>query len=180
MQIADTGNVLLVAIGKARPEKCAEVWEEIVRRNAEENGDYAYQNYLDNLREYYRLIAERDLVFACLLKLSCKVDRDTAKFLTSRGYVIRLGKMQKEDSEAYAKSLSAARSKMMNLNTKIEMKQKEMTNTTNLKGNQKTFESVMGSLIAMLGFEVSSDLTLARFNEYKKFIKEKYKKKQVA
>lgn len=180
MQIADSGNVMLVAIGKARHDKCAEAWEDIVRRNAEENGDYAYQNYVENLKEYYRLITERDLVFACLLKLSCKVDKDTAKFLTSRGYVIRLGKMQQSDSEAYANSLSSARSKMMNLNTKIEMKQKEMTNTTNLKGNQRTFESVMGSLISMLGFEVSSDLTLSRYNEYKKFIKEKYKKKQLA
>lgn len=178
MQIADTGNVLLVAIGKARPEKCAEAWEEIVRRNAEENGSYEYQNYMDNLREYYRLIAEHTLVKASLLKLTYKVDPQLARYLTSRGYVIRLGKQKASDSEAYANSIRSAISKSDNLVTKIKMKQKEMTSTTNLKGQVKSFESVMGNLIALLGFEVSANITLARYNEYKKFIKQKYKPKE--
>lgn len=178
MQIADSGNVLLVAKTKARPEKCAEAWEEIVQRNAEENGSYEYQNYLDNLREYYRLITEHTLVKASLLKLTYKVDPALAKYLTSRGYVIRLGKQKASDSEAYANSIHAALKKSDNLVTKIRMKQKEMTNTTNLKGQVKTFESLMGNLIALLGFEVSADITLARYNEYKKFIKQKYKPKE--
>lgn len=178
MEIADSGNISLVAKTKARPEKCAEAWEEIVRRNAEENGSYEYQNYLDNLKEYYRLIAEHTLVKASLLKLTYKVDPQLAKYLTSRGYVIRLGKQKAADSEAYANSIQAALRKSDNLVTKIRMKQKEMTNTTNLKGQSKTFESIMGNLIAMLGFEVSADITLARYNEYKKFIKQKYKPKE--
>lgn len=177
MQIADSGDCLLIAIGKARPEKCMEAWEEIVRRNAEENGDYTYQNYVDNLKEYYRLIAEHTLIKASLLKLTYKVDPMLCKYLTSRGYVIRLGKQKAADSQAYGNSIIAAVRKSDNLITKIRMKQKEMTNTTNLKGQSKTFEAVMGNLISLLGFEVSADLTLARYNEYKKFIKQKYKPK---
>jgi hypothetical protein len=179
MQIADSGNVLLVAKNKARTEKCMEAWEEIVKRNAEENGSYEYQNYLDNLKQYYRLIAEHTLIKASLLKLTYKVDPELAKYLTSRGYVIRLGKRKASDSEAYANSIHAAIKKSDNLVTKIEMKRKEMTNTTNMKGQVKNFESVMGNLISLLGFEVRGDeLTLARYNEYKKFIKQKYKPKE--
>lgn len=177
MEIAESGDVSRVAIGKARLEVCAERWEDIVRINAEVNGSYEYQNYLENCKEYYRLIAEHTLIKASLLKLSYKVDPDLAKYLSSRGYVIRMGKKTANDSDAYAKSIFAAMKKSDNLVTKIRMKQKEMTNTTNMKGQVKSFESVMGSLSALLGWEPGPDITLARYNEYKKFIKEKYKPK---
>lgn len=182
MDIAESGNPLMILKSekwwyRVSPERCSEAWEEIVRRNAEENGSYDYQNYLNNLKEYYRLISEHTLVKAALLKLSYKVDPILAKYLTSRGYVIRLGKQRAVDSEAYANSIFAAVKKSDNLVTKIRMKRKEMTNTTNLKGNSKTFEAMMASLISLLGFEVNSNITLARYNEYKKFIKQKYKPK---
>lgn len=177
MEIAESGDVSRVAIGKADLTRCAERWEEIVRINAEVNGSYEYNNYLESCKEYYRLVAEHTLIKASLLKLSYKVDPELAKYLTSRGYVIRLGKRKASDSDAYANSIDAALRKSDNLVTKIRMKQREMTNTTNIKGQVKSFESVMGALSAALGWEPGPDITLARYNEYKKFLKEKFKKK---
>jgi hypothetical protein len=170
--ICETGDyTLLVKRGRARIGKCSEIWEEIVKTNAEANGSYEYFNYLRTRKEYFRLIAERDFLKLAFTKLLRRVDRALVAEVKQKGFNISL-----LNSEQYSKTLYAAIHRWNNYSTKIKLKQNEMEGFAKDNGdNVKSFEEIMGNLTSLLEFTVPDDITLARFNEYRKFIKEKYK-----
>lgn len=187
MEICTTGNYLLVGKTKlAVRERCLEVWEEIVQRNAEVSGNYTYMNHFRALKEYYRLINEHALVKAVLQKYSfsknifkrgvgpvTQRDKELVAMLAKKGYPLNF-----KDDEKFADSLLAAMRKSQNLLTKITMKRNELNGFLEAKGQQQSFEEVMADLISALQFNVDDNITLARYNEYKKFIKVKYKRRE--
>jgi hypothetical protein len=153
-----------------------EAWENIVRENAERSNSYEYFNYFRNLREFYRLIGEHYYVETALLKLRYKVDKPLVMELRRRGYNISL-----RSSKEYAKSLQQALSQASNLKTKIKIKENELTmHPKGGNAKQMSFEEIMAQLIDLLKVNVDDTLTLARYNAYKKQIKEKARQQQRA
>jgi len=53
------------------------------------------------------------------------------------------------------------------------MLQSEVANFKGESENAITFEELMATLCVQLGFTVPDDITLARYNEYKKIIKKR-------
>ncbi len=150
-----------------------EVWEGIVKRNADVTGNNDYLVYLKLIKSYYKLLAEEAYVKGALLKLFHKFDKDLAIDLQKMGYPIVI-----TDSAAYAKSLVYCAKKSENLKSKIKMKENELLIFQ--KQNEeaienKSFEQIMGNLIGLLGFHVPDDITLARYNEFRLQIIEKIK-----
>lgn len=146
-------------------------WEEIMKRNGEQNGSFRYSEYLENHKSYAELNNEYILTKALLIKLCFVVDFECIQSLRELGY-----KINTENSAKYEESLTRALRKSENLITKINMRKNQIESVANEKGDDFGFEEVMASLISSLGFEVSSDITLARYNEYKKIIKKKHER----
>lgn len=176
--IASTGNLERLQIsGEPDFEKCVEAWEEIVRRNGEENGSFTYMNYLSNFRAYGKLMAEYTAVkyILTLLAVTSKLDEETQELLT---YVTKRGyRINRSNSQAYEQSLADAMRRSDNLITRIGIKQAEINRylATGKKQSDDTggFEALMANLIAALGQHIPDDVTLARYNEYRKIIKRK-------
>jgi hypothetical protein len=186
MEICNTANYMLVAKNKFATEKrCIEIWEEIVQRNAEVNGNYTYMNWFRASREYYKLISEHALVKAILQKFSftktfkrfvgptTDKDKVLVAVLGQRGYVLDF-----RSSEQFAESIYANMLKSQNLVTKITMKRNEINGFVSSNGAVQGFEEVMADLIASLNVNVDDNITLARYNEYKKVIKLRHKQSQ--
>jgi hypothetical protein len=173
MDISSTGNYhLVIKNGKASLQKCAEVFEEIATRNAEENGIYAFMNYMRVRKEYYRLHAEYTLMDAIFTKLRYRRDVKLVAFACKRGYFINTA-----TKESYVNTLYLAIKRWESLKTRIDMKLNELAGLMETEGKPDTFNKVMGRLIALLGQHVPDDITLCRYNEFKKFLKEKHKPK---
>lgn len=169
IEIAQTGNVrLLVVKGSCPDHVLVEAFERIVKRNSECNGDYRYDAYFELLRGYSKLLAEYTTVKALLLKLSVAVVWSDIVEIRKRGY-----KISTTDSESYAASLYAASRRVDNLITKARSKQKEMENLQTGTSTPEGFEEVLANLNFGLGFSVSENISLARYNEYRKILKAK-------
>lgn len=169
MEVARTGNLkLLVVTGAPDTFTCLEAWEKIVKENAEENGNNDYDSYYHGLKMYSVLNAEYVLVKALLTYLCFSIDHQYIEQVRKLGY-----KIDTTNSEKYTESLSNGLRKADNLKTKIESKGKEIQLLFNVgeNGKPETFEQVLAHLNAGLGFNVNEDITLSRFNEYKKILK---------
>lgn len=159
----------LVISGKATDHECLQAWERIIQKNYEVNGGFDYLNYKDTLQAYGRLVAEYNLIRCYLIKLVFMVDNDYIAFLSERGY-----KIKTTNSIEYAESINACLIRSENLITRITMKANELKEyIKESSGEVTTFEGIMAGLSMALGFEVKDDITLLRFNEYKKLINKK-------
>jgi hypothetical protein len=159
----------LVISGKATDQECLQAWERIIQKNYEANGGFDYLNYKDTLQAYGRLVAEYNLIRCYLIKLVFMVDNDYIAFLDERGY-----KIKTTNSIEYAESINACLIRSENLITRITMKANELKQyIKESSGEVTTFEGIMAGLSMSLGFEIKDDITLLRFNEYKKLINKK-------
>lgn len=171
MEIAKSGNVSLL-----NSTNNLEEWEEIVRLNCINNDIHDYVNYLNALRSLSLLVNQYIAVKAHLSKLSIpvftggKIDIGSVEYLRSKGYEINM-----ETKETYIISIQNALKKRENLMTRINMKRKEIeklsTQHGKTVGDDKGVEQLLATLSFQLGFSVSDDITLARFNEYTKIVK---------
>ncbi len=160
----------LVVNGQPSSEEVTNAWIAIVRQNAEANGDRSYDSYFQLLKSYTLLVAQYTIVKAELMQLSVVIDYDLVLDLRKRGYKISLN-----STAELAKSIEAALKKVSNLVTKATMKQKEMEAmmANQPKSGKVGFEQLMANISTGLGFVVQDDITLARYNEYKRILKDK-------
>ncbi|HTJ53726.1 MAG TPA: hypothetical protein VL443_29930 [Cyclobacteriaceae bacterium] len=188
MEIIETEDVKKIAIGEADEKTCAEEWEKLVRKNYETNGGFDYFNYVDLSKSYANILAESNIVKASILKLIALnlevgicfvepdeifiVDNDLIDDLRNRGY-----KIDTTNKIKYRQSIEAALKKAENFVTRLKMKANEINEMMKDKGEAKraSFEEIMANLSFILGFPVPDDITLCRFNEYKKIIDQKNK-----
>lgn len=175
--IAKSGNLeLLVISGKWSAEELNEAWEKIVLRNAEENGDMEIVNYVELLQAYGKLVSDYTLVKASLFKLLLVVDDATVAWLATKRYKIKTDGTHNE----FLASINAALAKSNSYITHITARKLELEKllASQSEKSQHTIEQALAALSAGLGFSVPTDVTLARFNEYKKVLKKKFAPKE--
>ena len=172
---AKTGKYdLLTLTGNPSKEESVEVWETIVKENSKHSGDLQYDSYFTLIQAYYQFVCEYTLVRNMLLKLSTVIDYEFVEACRARGYPINL-----KDSVSYEKSIAAALRRTANLITRARMKQSEIEREFGGKPQKSYgFEETMANLTMALGFVVPDNVTLARYNEYKKMIKSRNVKTQ--
>lgn len=187
MEIASSGNLLALRISGAVDAdeivtaKCLDIWEQIVKQNGEENGNYEYDNYFNTYKSCYRLTAEYVQVKSMLISLVYKLNWTYIHELRDMGYNLAIEKIGtvEEQNTNFANSLSNALKKVENLTTKITSKRKEIE-TMFKEGNGKgsSYMQLLASINASLGFTVDKDISLSMFNEYKKILKTKFSRKE--
>lgn len=159
----------LVIEGTAGDAECLAQWEKIIQKNYEVNGGFDYINYKDTLQSYGRLVAEYNLIRCYLMKLIFMVDNDYITFLAERGY-----KINTSSNQAYVDSINACLIRSENLITRMTMKANELKSLMpDSKSEVSSFDGIIAGLSLCLGYEVSDNISLLRFNEYKKLINQK-------
>jgi hypothetical protein len=146
-----------------------ELWEQIVKKNSEANNDTTYENYVLTFRQYNRLYKEYLIIKAAIVVLLVNVDKDLIAYLSTMGH-----RIDTSTNEKYDQSLVLLGKKADNLTSKIKTKVNEIVLMDEGKKEQ-SFEGVMAMLCASMGFHVPDDITLARYNEYKKILRSKKK-----
>lgn len=179
LEIIESKDETLLFYGKGKPDEqvCSDEWERIIQKNQRTNGKMEFDNYFNLSQSHGYLMTEYLYIKACLSKLCVVVDRELVAELDEKGYKISL-----ENSEKYAESLQNNLRKCENLITKLNSKKKEMDRIAESRGESERagFQEIMGNLEIGLGFTVPDTLTLARFNEYQKRLREKFKKRETA
>lgn len=160
----------LILKGNATEEQCIEAWESIVKKNNEQNGSFEYQTYFNNVETVAELLAEYNIVKGMLFILRYEIDYTYIEELKEFGYKIST------QPKLYEASLQAAERKSDNIITKIGIKKSEIMEMLEASGPDASFDNLMATLSASLEYEVNDDITLARFNEYRKIIKKKYER----
>jgi hypothetical protein len=158
--------------GEYDAEKALDVWEDIVKRNSEENGSHQYYAYINSHKGLNKLLNDYTMTKAMLIKLAFVVDKKLIERLNKMGY-----RISTKNSQEYEDSLVAAIRKSDNMVTKITMRQNELNTLFKAQeGNKskRSFEQVIADLTVGLGFIVNEDITLARYNEYRKIIQKKH------
>ena len=171
MEIAQTGNTnLLVITGTPTEKEIAEQWEKIVKRNSEVNG-LGIGAYFDNIKTYAKLLADYEMVKLSLMQLMFVVDDDTIAYLQSKGY-----RIDKSGAKAYSASIQSALLKCRNIITKLKTRYNQLAqaNQDGEKVAKTSMEEVLANISVAIGFSVGMDVTLARFNEYKRIVKKRY------
>jgi hypothetical protein len=175
LNICETGDyTLLIKKGVAGYEQCAEKWDIIVKTNAEATGNTSYSNYFYSMQAIALLQREFLWVKYCVLKLAFVVDDETISKLKKRGY-----KINTATASGYVESLNNISRRADNLQTRIKLKERELEHL--MKGEDNgtvTVESLLAGISAELGFTIPSDITLARYNEYQKIIKQRHAAKR--
>lgn len=170
--ISNSGIYTLIYKGWGSPvlQDCSTAWESIVKVNAKENNNLEYGSYFDTVQAYGNILADYNIVKACLLKLAMKYSAEDHKILKDKGYHI-----DPTSNEAYAETIFAAMRKSDNLVTKLMSKQNELgMMSSGMEGQVVTFDKAVAEISYQLNFEVDDTITLARYNVYKKLIKEKH------
>lgn len=168
MEIIQTKDLSLLGTGK----NLNEVWEGIIKKNGEVNSDVTFENYVYTYKQYNKIYREYLIVKAAIVVLLAKVDKDLIAYLATIGY-----KIDYSSEEKYDASLIELGRKADNLTSKIKTKANEivMMNTGESKG--QSFDEVMALLNWSWPNNVPDDITLKRYNEYKKVLKAQAKKK---
>lgn len=168
-EIASSGQIDKIFVkGKLIQEKCIESWEEIVKRNSEENGSFEYDSYKQLLNAYHLLMCRHLIDKSLLLKLAHVIDWEALKEVRGRGY-----KIVTDPPSEYGKTLNNAFSKCNNLITKINIKRGEIERSMpKEKEKGDSFDAIIASIsMAAAPMIIQDDITLARFNEIKKVLK---------
>ena len=166
----------LLISGVATPDECKAQWNKIVTAAFEGNGTFDYISYIDNLEGYNHFLQEHNVVTAQLIVLHFQVDANIIKDLQEKGYQI-----DTSGKRAYYRSLITAVQRSRSLLSTIKIKANNMQQYNESLGESKptSFEEIMALLIMALGFTVSDDITLARYNYYRKELERKYKQAAV-
>lgn len=186
LEIIESREVIKILIsGRLNIDKCAGLWEEIVRKNNEANGSFEFDIYFNHVQVYGLIWGEYIFLKTSILKLLMSgrqedgniiipIDKELISVLAKKGYRISL-----DDSNKYAETLYACLRRVENLVTKMNSKGSEiaqMAKDDSKKGNKASFDAIMANLIYHWpGAKIDDDLTLSRYNEYMKLIKQKYK-----
>ena len=171
LEVAQTGNTDLIVIsGNPTQKEIDAAWEEITRLNSQSTGRTSEQ--LDNIKDYVRLLSKYSAAQASIMQLHLCVDDEAILYLASNGY-----KIDTSSNTAYRDTLKSAQRKAANVVTKIESKYKEIMDAAAQADPdtplQSGIETMLAAVSATLGFNVESNVTLARFNEYNKIIKKR-------
>lgn len=174
MEIAQTGNTdLLVISGNPTDKEIQDNWEAILKRNSNQNG-FNVDDHFDNVKTYGILLADYELVKLSLFQLMIVVDEDAILFLKSKGY-----RIDQSTATSYNQSINAALQKCKNIITKLKTRYNQIQQT--IKDNQAaqgdkaqtSIEEILANLSAAIGFSIGVDITLARYNEYRKILKKR-------
>lgn len=169
VDIATTGFVeFLIISGRPTQEELIDRWEEIIQKNGEENHDSKYEVYSSLIRVYAEFIARHTVLSILLEILFYKVDFKHIEEVRSRGYVINT-----ESDQAYEESLKKSTRKVSDLNTKAEMRRKELERQFPAKkegSKVPSYEEIVSQLELSLGAAKilmvidRETLTLAKYN----------------
>lgn len=165
-EIAETGNLNLLNEKSQAPQHELETqWEKILKENSLATGSMEYQNYFEDIREYGKLMAEAMLVRASILRLMFTVDDEVIAMLAEKGYRIDTSSATK-----YNITLEASLKRCNNYQTKLKIKHNDIE--LKQKGKKKiSLGEILANLSAVLGFDISDSITLAKFNGYQKIAK---------
>lgn len=172
IEIASEGSFRkLVKSGKYNDVECLEQWELIVKENHEVTGSTQWSDQFYLMQGYEMLRIQHCIVRALLVKMRFDPDEGTYDELKRRGYQLNL-----TSKAAYKQSFKVADARCKNIVTKAAMKLKELERSkegsSKVKG--RTFDSVMVDLnMAIAPQHEDDNITLARYNEYLKLIKER-------
>jgi hypothetical protein len=172
MNIAKTNDLtLLIKKGKTNIEDCLIAWERIVQSTCKATRTFEYDTKFNNLAQYNKLLYDFILVKGSLLRLCLKYNKEDVAFLKGKNY-----KIDTSSNEAYADSLQLMLRRSDNIITKLNSKKNEIA-ASNQEGDTRPveFEELIAGISAELGFEVSTEVTLARYNEYRKIVGRKQK-----
>lgn len=168
---------LLIINGSSSREQLVEQWEKIITLNGKLSGNFQYDSYKRLYVGYWNIIAKHLVIRASLLKLCFVIDYETVQDIRSRGYALSLA-----STEAYKDSLVAGLNKSDNLIARAELRKNEIERDfPKAKEGESnlSFDRIMAELsIQIAPTLVSDDITLARYNEYLKIIKERNKAKE--
>jgi len=169
LEIANTQNLqLLIISGVPTQETLMKQWESILTKNAEYTNNLSFASYLNNLKSYGKLIADYEMIKLSLMKLVMVVDNDEIAYLKSKGYAISTA-----TASGYAASIDAALKRSNSILTRIKMKQNEMFSKVQEAKAPTPIEESLANISAVLGFDIGTDITLAKFNAYNKIAKRK-------
>jgi hypothetical protein len=155
---------------------CMAAWEEIVRRNGEENGSNRFEKYLDEYKAYALLMNEYVTAKAALLKLLYVFDREWINWLNIKGYRIYTTVTEDKDSDTikYAESIMRASKVVDNLLTKISIQGNSLSRYATSASGTKTnsLDQAVATLSLDAGYSINPDeIRLSTYNEMVKAIK---------
>jgi hypothetical protein len=173
LEIAETRELTLLIIeGSAMHEELVIAWEKIIAQNSSANNSLEYSSYVNHLRQLAKMLNEFTMLKSAVFVLALNADKDVIDFLKKKGHIV-----DTSSDQAYDKSLERLVKKHDALATQITMKQNQIQALSEKEVTEQVgFDQIMASLSAQIGFTVPEDVTLARYNEYKKIIKQKAKK----
>lgn len=161
--------------GQADALQAYDAFEDVLRRNARLSGSTEFETHLLDAKGLHKYLCDFNVIKGMLWCLVYEVDEANIAYLKSRGYHINTS-----GKRAYRESIELCMTKSDNLMSKIKSKIKEMERKA--EKNQgfiaPSFEQIMANLCAALGFQVTDDIKLARYNEYCKVIKDRNRKKE--
>lgn len=160
----------MVISGSASADQAFDAWETIIRRNSRLNGTSEFDSYLNDLKGYAQYLADFNTIKSMLHVLLFEIDDGYIDYLKSRGYYINTS-----GARAYEESLYRCIQQSENIKSKIKSKLKALEKRSAEAGPPTSFEEIMASLCAALGFHVPDDLKLARYNQYLKLLKDRNK-----
>ena len=133
----------------------------------------SYDKFQLDLKIYGKLIAKYELVKLNLMMLLLVVDSEAIQFLNKEGF-----KINESGRLAYTESIVLGFNRSNIFLTKIQTKLNDINDRVKEKEKKSTvtIEASMASISAAIGFNIPMDVTLARFNEYRKIAKAKSEK----
>ena len=172
---------LLIIEGEPTEKEAIEAWDKIIVKNNELNGGYDFINYVDTLQGYSITLAEYNLIKAMLLKLvalniEARINIEHDDLFIQDEYLIselkkRKYKIDTSSASNFWKTLAEALQKSESIQTRLKIKIHELEEFTKGEGTGTTFDELLANVSAALGFVIPDDITLARFNEYRKILK---------
>ena len=163
-KVAETSDFnLLVINGEYEDVFLSELWEDIIKEYADLDNNMSLNNTLDKREELFKEAAMFCEVKAMLLYLAGAYKQEYVDRLNELGYKI--------DEKDIIKSLKQNDQKSNHISTKMKMIQADIDGSNSPK--KSTFDSTMSWLASELKFEPNENITVLRYLEYKKRIKER-------
>ena len=160
---------LLLISGEATDKQLQRAWETIVRMNEKQCGTLWYYRHLDDLTVIKETLVEYISVTAMLNKLLYKIDWNYIKELKHLGY-----QLDTSSNGSFKKSLEDCLQSVKGLVTQFQIQKRKMElENKNSKDSTPSFDSTMARLSMSLGFTLPDDITLVRFNEYNKLLRQR-------
>lgn len=168
--IATDGKLELLQLnGNADLENCALIWDEIIKRNAEENKSNKYSTFLNNNKSQLLYASKYIAYKAMIYCLYIDFDEALASELTKNGYKIDI------NPEGYLESLRLADIKVENLMTKVNAKKNEIA--LSMLGPEAqgkvSYSDMVVNLNFSLGWAVPNGILLCEYNGYQKQLRAK-------